>query len=262
MTRIDVGYVLSRPQDVLMAETLDVEVLEVKGDLLLQQEMTMQLSRIAQRRPGLLLALTSPLPRALGHKLVGPDRGHASALATVERLLRLCSEWGVEVVTFGCSQARAVPPGYSKTLAEKELCNFLQRLADDVLDRYRVQVGVEALKPDETNLVNDVREAVRIVDAVDRPRVGVAYDFFHGDAVGSVPGDDIELMGPRFVHLQLAAAKTRAVPHEDADLPGLRSALTGSSYSGAACLELETSPDAVDLRQGLAFLQDFFRDLG
>ncbi|MFF3751872.1 sugar phosphate isomerase/epimerase family protein [Streptomyces sp. NPDC002018] len=141
-----------------------------------------------------------------------------------------------------------------------------------------VRIGVEPLNRYETSLLNTVGETLTALDGLDASVIGVALDTYHQNIEErGLPGA-VHEAGSRVVHVQVCA-NDRGTPGADhLDWAGFLTALDGSGYRGALCIESFTAHnDAIAVAasvwrplaptqdgiatEGLAFLRRALRTL-
>ena len=93
---------------------------------------------------------------------------------------------------------------------ERSVAN-VRKLADMAADR-GVTLGMEVLNRFEGYLMNECREGVAYVDAVDRPNVKLVLDTFHMNIEEDSFGDAIRLAGRRLGHVHVGEPNRRP-PH-------------------------------------------------
>jgi len=93
---------------------------------------------------------------------------------------------------------------------ERSVAN-VRKLADMAADR-GVTLGMEVLNRFEGYLMNECREGVAYVDAVDRPNVKLVLDTFHMNIEEDSFGDAIRLAGKRLGHVHVGEPNRRP-PH-------------------------------------------------
>jgi D-psicose/D-tagatose/L-ribulose 3-epimerase len=150
----------------------------------------------------------------------------------------------------------------------------LYRLAQTA-DSCGVRLGIEPLNRFESDMINTAEDALRMVQQVDHPQLGIAFDSFHMNIEETDFRRAVELAGKHLVHLQVSDSH-RGVPGDgNSDWTGLRTGLAAINYSGKIGIE-SFSPDASSLaaavciwrrfaenqdefaRRGLAFLQHWW----
>jgi 2-dehydrotetronate isomerase len=84
--------------------------------------------------------------------------------------------------------------------------------------------------------------AAEILDAVDRPNVGLQYDSYHAQVIHGDAAQIWERFGARATHVQLGAAPNRSEPAPGPiDFPALFQAIDASGYSGWVSAEYNPS---------------------
>ncbi len=97
------------------------------------------------------------------------------------------------------------------------------------------QFTIEPLNPDDfpDYFLNDYDLAARVLDAVDRPNVGLQYDAYHAQ---KIHGDALvvwDRFGARAVHVQIGDMPDRRAPMTgDIDFSALFAAIDASDYDG------------------------------
>ncbi len=151
----------------------------------------------------------------------------------------------------------------------------LSALAQDA-QRLNVRIAVEPLSRFHTAFLNTTADAVRLVDQIGHPNVGILFDTFQMSIEEKNLGAAIRLAGSRVFHVH-ASENDRGTPGSGhVDWNGVASALKEIRYDG--CLVIEAfNPDNADLanfvkvwrrlevdpdtlaRDGLRFLRGLFR---
>jgi D-psicose/D-tagatose/L-ribulose 3-epimerase len=153
---------------------------------------------------------------------------------------------------------RADEDGRTRLL--RELAGNLAPVAEYAAGR-GVRLALEPLNRFETSLVNTVRQALEIVEAVDHPALGLLLDTFHMNVEERNIPDAIRLAGGRTFHFH-ACANDRGAPGSDhLDWAGIAGALEDVGYDGAVVIESftaenETIATAAAIWRPLAGSQD------
>jgi sugar phosphate isomerase/epimerase len=103
------------------------------------------------------------------------DEVRARSWDALQRIAELCAGLGGSVMVFGSPRQRG-GPGISAERARERLIRGLGALAP-VLEQMRVKLLVEALSPEQTNVVNTMAEARSVIEAVGSPWVRGMFDF-------------------------------------------------------------------------------------
>jgi sugar phosphate isomerase/epimerase len=204
------------------------------------------------------LAANSFLPGGL--KSVGPDANHARTIAYAAVAFRRAEEAGIRIITFGSGASRAIPDGYARADAELQFVALLARMGP-IAAQHGVTVCVEPLQKRETNMINRVSEAQRLVSAVGHPSIGITADFFHmlreNEGAGS-----IRAAGPLIRHLHVAEKRERTAPGNDGDdfRPYLE-ALDAIGYDGLMSIECRWRDLPAELPRAIETLRTQSRGL-
>jgi sugar phosphate isomerase/epimerase len=100
-----------------------------------------------------------------------------------------------------------------------------------------VTVSVEPLQRRETNMINRVSEARRLVAAVQHPNVGITADFFHMLREDEA-ADSIREAGSLIRHVHIAEKRERTPPgHAGDDFRPYFQALRDVGYDGLVSIE-------------------------
>ena len=179
-------------------------------------------------------------------RLTGPKADHAPALDYAETVLRRADEIGVKTVVFGSGGARNVPGDFAGNSWPKleegarQYADFCRALVKRVADLKTVQVVIEPLRPNESNIINYVFQGLAICREIDSPRLAQLADIFHM-MMGGDPASAIQEAGPLLAHCHIADYATRQFPGFDpAVTDRLRpyfAALKSIGYTGGVSCE-------------------------
>ncbi|HEV8635240.1 MAG TPA: sugar phosphate isomerase/epimerase family protein [Chloroflexota bacterium] len=171
-----------------------------------------------------------PDPERKGLMVVGPrvDRERLRGYTTrvFDRMQRL----GIDVIGFGSGGARTVPEGFPVDRALGQVRDFL-RMCADLGERRGVRVAVEPYNRRDSNLLNTVPEALRVVRELDRHGVRLMADFFHMRLNGEEL-DELELAGPYLIHAHIAEPGRGHPETTPADHRAFVAALRRAGYDG------------------------------
>ena len=193
-------------------------------------------------------------------RLTGPKADHAPALAYAETALRRAEEVGVKTVVFGSGGARNVPGDFTIAGQVPDLergvtqyAGFCRELCRRVADLKTVQVVIEPLRPNESNIVNYVWQGVQICEDVNSPRLAQLADVFHM-MMGRESAASIVAADKWLKHCHIASYGTRSFPGSDPETVGLLrpyfAALRSIGYAGGVSCECGWG-EAKDLEKNL-----------
>ena len=181
-------------------------------------------------------------------RLTGPKADFAPALVYAEKVLRRAEEVGVKTIVFGSGGARNVPGDICGDKDQKpdpeqgavQYADFCRQLCARVADLKTVQIVIEPLRPNESNIINYVWQGVQICEDVGSPRLAQLADIFHM-MMGRETAESIVKAGALLKHCHIASYGTRKFPGSDpATVERLRpyfDALRAIGYAGGVSCE-------------------------
>ena len=173
------GCIVRDADEVALAADLPVDYLELKGDMLCVDAASRQALRNRLEAAGPpATAMTSPLPRRFGCRVVGDDANHARALDVFGDMCDRAAPLGVRTVVLGSGQARSVPAGFPMDRAVVQFRDFVTEAAAACRAR-GMALTLEPLAGIETNLVNSCAEARPLVDGLASTGLRIAVDYYH-----------------------------------------------------------------------------------
>lgn len=189
----------------------------------LSDAQAMGIERIAQDHGLRIYGLHWLLVAPAGLSIVSADAAvRDRTVAVMRRLVELCALLGGGYLVHGSPRQRSVPPGSSREQALARATECLARVATPARDS-GVVYCVEPLAAGETDLINTVAEAVRIVDEIDSPGLKTMIDC---SAAGQQETDSIEVLMARWV-------PTGHIAHVQVNDPNRRGPGQGSLQFGA-----------------------------
>lgn len=185
---------------------------------------------------------------------VGPKADHARVLAYAETAFGRLRSIGGRYVVFGSSNARQLPPGWSKSQADDQFVALLRALAD-LARRFEITVNVESLRAQECNYINRIEEAAAVIARVDHPSVRVLADLYHMRVMGDGPEELAKAM-PWTGLIELAERERRTVPGVAGDdfRPYFEVAAR-AGYRGLIDIEADGTPEQLRMAFGVVKTQ-------
>jgi len=171
-----IGYVLSDSGHLAWTEKCAFDYFEIKGDFLLKLSRDKNLKELLELERVSIEAMTSPLPREFGARVVGEDADHAHALKIFTQMTDLAATLGVQKIVFGSGQARNIPEHFNRAKAYEQLLDFITKAKNICNDRNQM-LTIEPLHRGETNLINSCAEAQKVVNAI--PEISITADCYH-----------------------------------------------------------------------------------
>jgi D-psicose/D-tagatose/L-ribulose 3-epimerase len=141
------------------------------------------------------------------------------------------------VMVFGSPKQRSAENEISPAQAVHILTEELARIAPHAEQR-NVQLLLESLSPDQTNVVNTLEESVRIVKQVNSPAIKTMFDVHNAAQEKLTHLALIRRFFPYIRHLHVNEFDGREPGTGSYDFPALLSTLTELHYSGWVSLEV------------------------
>ena len=169
--------------------------------------------------------------------------GGSDEYGRIEEFLNMAFEkvkpLGSPVVVLGSGSARRIPDDMSEDEAKERFIALLSDVIAPIAKKYNVTIAIEELRREECNFINNCREAMEIIRAVDKPEIQLLIDYYHS-MLGGDKLTELASYGSAIKHVHIASPKNdRKFPNID-DIGDCRSffaALKTAGYDGAISLE-------------------------
>ncbi len=191
--------------------------------------------------------------------LSSPDAAKVqTAIDYLTACCRLARTWGSPVVVgplYAPVAKRRLPTEEERRAEWNRSADNLRRMARIAAD-FGIRLGLEPLNRFETDMVNTAADALRLVNDIGSPHVGLSLDSFHMNIEEVDFCRAIETAGERLLHLQVSDSH-RGVPGEgNSDWTGLREGLRRIGYDGTVSIE-SFSPDSSSLADAVCIFRRF-----
>jgi sugar phosphate isomerase/epimerase len=124
--------------------------------------------------------------------------------------LQRAEQVGMHILVFGSGGARAYLAGYSKEDAERQIGEHLARWSEWA-GEYGVEIVLEPLRYEETNTLNTVTEAGKLVASIKQTGARLLADAYHMAYNREAP-EDIVPWASLLAHVHVAEKRERAAP--------------------------------------------------
>jgi len=199
-----------------------------------------QFRRIAEdaglRIAGLHWLLVAPSGLSI---VSGDEAVRARTVGVMKRLVELCAALGGTYLVHGSPKQRSVPAGATKEDALARATDCFAHVAPAAA-AMGVVYCVEPLSTRETDLINTVAEAARIVDQVNSPGLKTMIDC---SAAGQVEKDPVDALIRRWVasghvvHIQVNDPNRRGPGQGEMKFGPILRAIDESGYRGVVAVE-------------------------
>lgn len=187
--------------------------------------------------------------------LVGPDADKAKQDQHLAKALARAKRLGLKMVVLNNGPSRKVPEGFAADKAWKQLVDFGRRFAAEA-KKNDITVLVQPLRPEETNLVTNVPDALKLVKAVGRPNFQLLVDYSFMAMQNEDPAVLAKARG-HLKHVWISNPNGRTYPMnaQEADYPAFFAALKKIGYRGGVSVHARTDNFFADAPPAMAFLR-------
>ncbi len=178
-----------------------------------------------------------------GLHLASPDRFVRSRSWEHLRFMLECAAgFGGGNLVLGSPKQRSTTPGMAPSEVKRIIIDGLFEIADHAAS-CSSKLLLEALSPDQTDIVTSLEEAVEVVQLVNKPTIRTMFDFHNARAEKFAPATLIEQFYPYIEHVHLNETEKGSAPGSgNTDyLPPVR-ALRARKYSGWLSIEIFQVP--------------------
>lgn len=174
-------------------------------------------------------------------------------------LIRFCGDLGGKVLIFGSPKQRSVHPDLTSDQAWGYACETFAHCADTAAE-VGAYLCIEPLARRETDFVNTITEALRMIREVGKPHFRTMIDIKAISDDGRPLPTIIEEAGDMAMHVHVNDANGRGPGAGDTDFVEIGRALKKIGYDGYCSVEVfDYKPDPVTIaRDSLAHLRKTF----
>ncbi len=166
------------------------------------------------------------------------DEGAKQAEAYLRDAFERLRRAGVGLAVFGSGGARRKPEGMTFAEGWRRLRDVTSMIGS-VAGEYGIQIAIEPLCREETNIINTVVEGAALASAVDLPNVWVLADSYHMFK-DREPLENLRAVG-RLSHVHAALRDGRSFPtYAEAQLRLFMNELHAIGYDGRITIEANT----------------------
>jgi sugar phosphate isomerase/epimerase len=193
-----------------------------------------------------------------GHlKVTGPEVDRAALRRYLETVIGRAAEVGVRIINWGSGPSRHVPDGWSMKAAWDQLEEFCHQAADAVAPT-GIQIVIEPINPDETNILHTVAEGYALALRVNRAEIRALCDYYHIERQGeSLNG--VALAAPWLCHAH-TAGPNRLCPAPGQTQHLYMAALRDAGYDARLSIEANCR-DEESARIGLEHLRELWAEI-
>lgn len=186
-------------------------------------------------------------------KLVGPQVNEEAIVSYARGAFARCQRAGIKLIVWGSGGARRVPEGFDAIVARSQFITIARKVAV-VAKEYGITLALENLNSTETNFINTLADALKVVKEVNHPNFLLCADIYHM-LMENEPPAVLEQTKKYLIHCDIAEREGRTAPgvHGQDFVPYLR-ALKKVGYRNAIILECRWNDIESEVRTGRAEL--------
>lgn len=174
-------------------------------------------------------------------------------------LIRFCSDIGGQVLVFGSPKQRSVHPELTYEQAWEYARETFAHCAETAR-HCGVYLCIEPLSTNETDFINNITEAVRMVREVDKPHLRTMVDVKAMCSEGRPFADIVQEAGDLIMHVHANDESGKGPGAGETDFREVKAALDKIGYDGYVSVEVfDFRPDPLIIaRESLAHLKEIF----
>lgn len=194
-------------------------------------------------------------------RLTGPEARLDRTLEYARGAVARAQQLGAEIIVFGSSGAKNVPPGFPLDQARPQIVELLKQLGP-LAQSHGITIVIEPISRPESNVILTAGDGLQLMQEVDHPHVRLLVDYYHlrteseDDAIITQAGNAIQ-------HLHIGGEGQRRFPVRiDSGMLSFAAHLRSARYAGGISIEAFTDDFLKDARDSLACLRELFGSSG
>ncbi|NHV98913.1 MAG: sugar phosphate isomerase/epimerase [Thaumarchaeota archaeon] len=189
------------------------------------------------------------------------DRLRRRSIEYTYRLAEAASEIGCPVLVWGSGKARSIPSDVSVEKGFERNLEVLKTAAK-AGEEFDVRFGIEPLPKNETNFVNTVEEALKLIENINSEFIGITADIRHMIREEQDLMESLRKAGRRIIHMHLADNNSRVPGRGIIDFSKLFQCFREIGYKDAVSIEARFTDDPrEELRFALEVLAKSFSNV-
>ena len=175
-----------------------------------------------------------------GIRLTGPEVNGSQILEYVQRASYRAAQLGVKIIVLGSAGAKNIPDNFPYEKGEEQFIILLHSL-QDIVASLGITIVLEPLNKNESNFINNIPEALKIMHQVNCSHIKVLADYYHL-RMEADDFQDISQAGENLRHVHIAAMDGRVFPSENdgEDYPAFFQVLKCIGYQDRVSVEAYT----------------------
>ena len=186
-------------------------------------------------------------------KITGPTVDEERIGRYLKVAFERAAKLGGQVIVFGSGGARTIPQGFPRERAWQQLLDFVRKAGEEAAQAGMI-VCIEPLNRSESNVLNDLGEAVRLAQEADHPQVRALADLYHM-VREEESMENLAAAGDWIFHVHVADTDRQPPGLGSYPYPAFFSTLQQLGYEGRCSIECRWEDLAAECGPALEFLR-------
>lgn len=192
-------------------------------------------------------------PRTL--RVTGKDVDEKAIEAYLEKTFARLKRLGAKKVVFGSAPARALDEETTQDMGYEQISKICKEIIVPACEKYDITVVMEPLRAAACNFINTLADGMRVVKAVNHPRIQLLGDTIHMMSNNDNPEDVINFKDSlKHVHI---AELERMLPEDGYSefVQTVINNLVKTGYEGTISFETKNGEGLESMKKALALLK-------
>ena len=192
-------------------------------------------------------------PRTL--RVTGKDVDEKAIEAYLEKTFARLKRLGAKKVVFGSAPARALDEETTQDMGYEQISKICKEIIVPACEKYDITVVMEPLRAAACNFINTLADGMRVVNAVNHPRIQLLGDTIHMMSNNDNPEDVINFKDSlKHVHI---AELERMLPEDGYSefVQTVINNLVKTGYEGTISFETKNGEGLESMKKALALLK-------
>ncbi len=192
-------------------------------------------------------------PRTL--RVTGKDVDEKAIEAYLEKTFARLKRLGAKKVVFGSAPARALDEETTQDMGYEQIAKICKEIIVPACEKYDITVVMEPLRAAACNFINTLADGMRVVKAVNHPRIQLLGDTIHMMSNNDNPEDVINFKDSlKHVHI---AELERMLPEDGYSefVQTVINNLVKTGYEGTISFETKNGEGLESMKKALALLK-------
>lgn len=192
-------------------------------------------------------------PRTL--RVTGKDVDEKAIEAYLEKTFARLKRLGAKKVVFGSAPARALDEETTQDMGYEQIAKICKEIIVPACEKYDITVVMEPLRAAACNFINTLADGMRVVKAVNHPRIQLLGDTIHMMSNNDNP-EDVVNFKDSLKHVHIAELE-RMLPEDSYSefVQTVINNLVKTGYEGTISFETKNGEGLESMKKALALLK-------